>query len=84
MGTRKLGDEFWSTNSPHLSAASGMVWVNDEMFIIADDELSLFSYPLDFESPGTSYRLFPGELPVDLRGRKAVKPDLESLFLFEN
>lgn len=70
--------------SPFLSAASGMVWVNDEMFIIADDELSLFSYPLDFEGPGTSYRLFPGELPVGHRERKAAKPDLESLFLFEN
>ena len=61
-----------------------MVWVHDEMFIIADDELSLFSYPLDFESPGNSYKLFPGELPTDTKERKALKPDLESLFLYEN
>lgn len=66
---------------PHLSAGSGMVWYEDEMFVVADDELSLFSYPLDFENEGKTYKLFPGELPEDPKERKKLKPDIESLFL---
>jgi hypothetical protein len=67
----------------YVSAASGLVRVGDWLHVVADDSLSLASFPLQGEGPGLWVRLFPGELPRDAADRKAVKPDLEALCLVE-
>lgn len=66
----------------HLSAASGMGWLGDELVVI--DDASTFAGLFHHGSPpGQSLRLFP---PVnghdrfsEVAGTKALKPDLEVL-----
>ncbi|MGE0614695.1 MAG: hypothetical protein AB7P04_03565 [Bacteriovoracia bacterium] len=62
----------------HVSAASGLVKVGDRTFLIADDELSLFSFR-DADEYVTPHALLPGKLPADPKARKKAKPDFESL-----
>lgn len=71
----------------HLSAASGLVRVQRQLYVVADDELHLGVFD-DVESPGTHsvpsplgqlVRLFEGDLPRDKGLRKRIKPDLETL-----
>jgi hypothetical protein len=67
----------------YVSAASGLVRVGDWLHVVADDSLSLASFPVHGEGPGQWARLFPGELPQAPVDRKARKPDLEALCLVE-
>jgi hypothetical protein len=69
-----------------LSAASGLVIHNGFLFLVADDELSLASVPLDLSTQPDSIRWTPllvGDLPLDPHERKKSKADFESLVLCE-
>ncbi|MDY7226170.1 DUF6929 family protein [Hyalangium rubrum] len=65
----------------HVSAASGLVAVGPWLYVVADDSMHLTVFPREGSAPGRSVRLFPGELPLEPRARKAAKPDLEALCL---
>jgi hypothetical protein len=61
-----------------ISAASGLVALDERLYAVADDELFLASY--DFAgTPLARVALFAGELPEAHAERKAHKPDLEAL-----
>lgn len=62
-----------------ICAASGLVKHENNLYVIADDELSLMTFSLKNKSPGHSIALFPGILPTEPKARKKVKPDLECL-----
>lgn len=62
-----------------LSAASGLCWLGDNLYVIADDALHLGAFSATHDNPGQLYRLLPGELPVEHKARKASKPDFEVL-----
>ncbi|WP_239576973.1 DUF6929 family protein [Archangium primigenium] len=63
----------------YISAASGLVRVGDWLHVVADDSLSLSSFPVAGAGPGHLTRLLPGELPREPEALKARKPDLEAL-----
>ncbi len=65
---------------PHLSAASGLVRVQQRLYVVADDEnhLGVFS-SLDHAVPGELLRVLPGDLPDGKKKRKAAKADFEAL-----
>jgi len=65
----------------HLSAASGLVHAGEQLFVVADDELSIGVFDDAHEKPGELIRLLPGELPLDPVARKEAKADFESLVL---
>lgn len=64
-----------------IHAASGLVKIEDNLYVVADDELSLLTFSLSNKLAGQQYKLFAGELPLDHKERKKLKPDLESLTL---
>ena len=78
--TRKIKPELVCELPVH--AASGLVITRDHFYIVADDELSLLIR--DKKGKCSLYVLWEGELPEDVMERKKIKPDLESLFLFED
>ncbi len=63
----------------HLSAASALVGVGAQLYVVADDEHHLGVFDRDSPVAGGLVRLFDGELPAAQRDRKAAKPDLEAL-----
>jgi hypothetical protein len=63
-----------------VSAASGLVRIDDVLCVIADDELFLSVYDVH-GAPIRRAQLFEGELPEDHAERKRQKPDLEALTL---
>lgn len=63
----------------HLSAASGLVQVQERFYVVADDEHHLGRFKTAVDAPVKLMRLFPGDLPKDEKQRKAKKPDLETL-----
>ena len=65
----------------HLGAASGLVRVAEQLYVVADDELHLGLFALDDQHPGRLLRLFDGDLPAGKKARKAAKPDMEALAL---
>ena len=69
------------SRSPFVSAASGLVQVNNLLYVVADDEHHLGVFSTDHVEPGELVRLFDGTLPGDAKKRKAEKPDLETLLL---
>ena len=64
----------------YLSAASGLVRVQEQLYVVADDEhyFAVFDARAP-EAPGRLIRLFAGELPKGQKKRKARKPDVEAL-----
>ncbi len=64
---------------PHLSAASGLVILNKQCYVVADDEHHLAMFGSEAQSPVTLVRLFAGDLPDKKLSRKALKADLEVL-----
>ena len=69
------------SRSPFISAASGLVKVNNLLYVVADDEHHLGVFSVDHALPGELVRLFDGTLPDKFKKRKAQKPDLETLLL---
>lgn len=74
------------SRSPFISAASGLVKVNELLYVVADDEhhLGVFSaghVGTGDMGPGELVRLFEGTLPDKTKKRKVLKPDLETLLL---
>lgn len=70
-----------ASGNPILSAASGFVVLGNKLFVVGDDETQLAIFPRTGNEPGSTYRLFPEDLPRDQKDRKALKPDLETLVL---
>lgn len=64
-----------------VSAASGLVRVGSQLYVVADDELHLAQFSLQQDTPGQLIRLLAGELPQPHKLRKKLKPDLEILTL---
>jgi hypothetical protein len=60
-----------------VSAASGLVWREGTLYVVADDENVLYAFGL--EGGTRRIRLLPGELPEKKSERKARKPDFEIL-----
>ncbi|MBX9693107.1 MAG: hypothetical protein K2Z81_12030 [Cyanobacteria bacterium] len=71
------------TRPDYVYAASGLVRLEDQLFVVADDELHLAIFDYHKEEPGTLMRLLPGDLPDDYGDRKKAKPDLESITLLQ-
>ena len=67
------------SRSPFISAASGLVKVNNQLYVVADDEHHLGVFSAGHVGPGELVRLFEGTLPDKFKKRKAQKPDLETL-----
>lgn len=63
----------------HLSAASGLVRIGSNLYVIADDEHHLGVFSTSIDTPGRLLRVLPGTLPESKDARKAVKPDFEAL-----
>jgi hypothetical protein len=63
----------------HLSAASGLVRVQERFYVVADDEHHLGRFKATVDARVKLMRLFPGDLPTGEKERKAKKPDLETL-----
>jgi hypothetical protein len=63
-----------------VSSASGLVALDDRLFVVADDEHELCVYGRDLQ-PRARLVLFEGLLPDEHHERKAQKPDLEALTL---
>lgn len=63
----------------YLAAGSGLVVVDDFLYVVADDALHLTCFHRSSDAAGSLMRLFPGELPREHAARKAAKPDLEAL-----
>jgi len=64
---------------PFVSAASALVRSGDWLYVIADDDLHLFSFAPGGMGPGRRLRVLPGRLPDETKARKAQKPDFEAL-----
>jgi hypothetical protein len=65
-----------------VSAASGLVSAGGLLHIVADDELDLVTVDTEGRLVRRT-KLFPGELPEEKHARKRLKPDLETLCLFD-
>lgn len=76
--------ELCRLNDPFVSAGSGLVIHQDHFYIVADDELGLFSLKHDFSEKGRIHRVFPGDLPEDYKERKRLKPDIEALIVVQD
>jgi hypothetical protein len=61
-----------------VSAASGVVVLEERLYVLADDQLDLAVYDLSGLRTG-SVALIPGQLPAEYAARKAAKPDFEAL-----
>lgn len=69
----------------YVYSASGLVELNNEWLVVADDELHLAIFSSDPGKPGRWLRLFPGELlPEEYKDRKKKKPDLEAITLLNS
>jgi hypothetical protein len=64
-----------------IAAGSGLVRTGDFIYVIADDEREFGVFPADGDGPGRLARFLPGDLPLDPKERKRMKPDLEALAL---
>jgi hypothetical protein len=64
---------------PHLSAASGLVCIAAQAYVVADDEHHLGCFSIEDDQPAMLRRLLAGDLPEQPKPRKRLKPDLENL-----
>jgi hypothetical protein len=64
---------------PHLSAASGLVCIASQAYVVADDEHHLGCFSIKDDQPVQLLRLASGDLPEQPKQRKRLKPDLENL-----
>lgn len=63
----------------YVYAASGLVILENALYIVADDEMQLASFEYGNDKAGTWISLLPGVLPLNYDERKAKKPDLEAI-----
>ena len=63
----------------HLSAASGLVRVQRQLYVVADDEHHLGALGNTGHAPVQLIRLLAGDLPQGAKKRKRAKADLETL-----
>lgn len=64
----------------YVSAASGLVRVQQRIYVVADDEHYLAEFDAGRpDARGRLIRLFEGDLPTATGRRKSLKPDLEAL-----
>jgi hypothetical protein len=77
---RELVIEPLGENRPaYVVSASGLVRLENRIFIVADDELHLAEFDLRSSQPGRWLRLLPGMLASNYKERKQQKPDLEAI-----
>jgi hypothetical protein len=67
-----------------ISAASGLVYILGDFYVIADDEVALARFSDDPKAAGILYALLDFELPIESAERKKLKPDWESLVILSN
>lgn len=67
------------TGPSFIAAASGLVRIADQSFVIADDDLRLARFTDDSTKLGETQVLLPGTLPSEAKTRKTAKPDFEAL-----
>lgn len=84
LNARKIRELNLSTpvhpDRPHyLSAASGLVHAGNWLYVVADDENHIAVFDDHHGTPGRIVRVFDGDLPLEKKARKKVKPDLEAL-----
>jgi hypothetical protein len=63
----------------HLSAASALVRVGNDLYVIADDQPYLARFSSDERAEGAAIMLLDEQWPDEPRARKAAKADFESL-----
>lgn len=66
-----------------VSAASGLARVGGWWHVVADDSLTLASFPADGDAAGALLQMLDGALPAEAGERKARKPDFEALTVLE-
>lgn len=77
---RELVIEPLGDNRPaYVTSASGLVRLDNSVYIVADDELHLAVFDVKSNQPGSWIRLLPGMLPSDYKERKKQKADLETI-----
>ncbi|MFA7338532.1 MAG: hypothetical protein WC028_17225 [Candidatus Obscuribacterales bacterium] len=77
---RELVIEPLAANRPaYVTSASGLVRLENRVYIVADDELHLAVFDLKSSQPGHWLRLLPGMLSSDYKERKKQKSDLETI-----
>jgi hypothetical protein len=64
---------------PFVSAASGLVLMNDQFYLVADDELYAVVLDKNNLTQAKIITLFTGKLAEEKKLRKQTKPDMESI-----
>ncbi len=83
LATHKLG-ELRMQGNEMLTAASGVVSLDNDLYVVPDDGLALGRFDKSLQKPGVPCPMFPdAPLPEDHAARKKAKPDLESLTLVQ-
>jgi len=75
----QLAEPAGAAGRTHIAAASALAIVDDDVYVIADDELYLAVFPEVGRAKGRVVPLLSGDLPRDDRDRSDAKADLESL-----
>jgi len=79
LRTLTLSEPAQAGRPAYVSAASGLVHVGHNLYVVADDENYLGIFPDDSNEPGVVKQLFTQELPLEQNKRKAKKRDVEVL-----
>ena len=69
----------YTFNDPFVSAASGLALMNDQFYVVADDELYAVVVDKNNLSQAKTITLLSGTLAEEKKLRKQTKPDIESL-----
>ena len=75
----ELAEPAGPDDSRRVQAASGLVIVDQTLYVVSDDQLYLAMFPNMGRDVGRVVPLLEGSLPQDQSERKEDKPDLESL-----
>lgn len=75
----KLAEPAGPDDSRRVQAASGLVIVDETLYVVSDDQLYLAIFPDMGRGEGKVVSLLEGHLPKSQSERKEDKPDLESL-----